>query len=385
MPANKTFTDNISTITTSTAQQPLSQNKTVRYTFTGTYTGVTAPVQVSNDGTNYVNIMAQREDTGAGFTGSVSAANFSVIANVSGWAYYRLNVTAIGSGTLVARADEGNFSLPPGVAPITVGSLTQTITSTSANALAVGANGTTNPALNVDASAGSVATGWNHVGAAAASGAAIAVISSGTNESGTIDAKGTGSLKLNSVGGTGFVQIGGAGSGNNATGLKVTPNAAASGLAIAVVSTGTNENATLDAKGSGTITLNGTATGNVNVGTGLIVIGATAGLGYGTGAGGAVTQATSRTTGVTLNKVTGSITLVSAAGSATPFSFTVTNSTVAATDTVIVSQKSGTDKYTTIAVTAVAAGSFQLTLANASGTTTEQPVFNFCVIKGVAA
>ena len=54
-------------------------------------------------------------------------------------------------------------------------------------------------------------------------------------------------------------------------------------------------------------------------------------------------------------------------------------------DTIIVSQKSGTDIYTTQVVSAVGAGSFRLTLANASGTTTETPVFNFNVIKGIAA
>lgn len=111
---------------------------------------------------------------------------------------------------------------------------------------------------------------------------------------------------------------------------------------------------------------------------------ATGSLGYGTGSGGAVTQITSRTTGVTLNNPTGAITLVSAAGSATYQSFTVTNSTVAATDTIVVNQKSGTDKYI-ILVTAVAAGSFQITFATTGGTTTEQPVFNFAVIKGVTA
>lgn len=108
------------------------------------------------------------------------------------------------------------------------------------------------------------------------------------------------------------------------------------------------------------------------------------GVGYVTGAGGAVTQITSRTTGVTLNKVCGSITLVSAVGSATWASFTVTNSAVAATDTVVVSQKSGTDKYM-IHVTNVAAGSFQVTSATTGGVTTEQPVFNFAVIKAAAA
>lgn len=108
------------------------------------------------------------------------------------------------------------------------------------------------------------------------------------------------------------------------------------------------------------------------------------GLGYGTGSGGAVTQITSRTTGVTLNKTNGAITLVSAAGTTTWQSFTVTNSTVAATDVVAVSQKSGTDIYQFV-VTNVGAGSFQLSFRTVVGTTTEQPVFNFAVIKAVTS
>jgi hypothetical protein len=118
-------------------------------------------------------------------------------------------------------------------------------------------------------------------------------------------------------------------------------------------------------------------------GTSLVVNG-TAGLGYATGAGGAVTQGTSRTTGVTLDKPTGAITLFSAAGTTVAASFTVTNSTVAATDVIILNQKSGTDLYD-LMVTAVAAGSFRVTFRTTGGTTTEQPVFNFAVIKGVAA
>jgi len=114
---------------------------------------------------------------------------------------------------------------------------------------------------------------------------------------------------------------------------------------------------------------------------GVAASGAT-GVGYGAGAGGEVTQNTSRTTGVTLDKVTGVITLVSAAGTASWQSFTVTNSTVAATDTILINQKSGTDLYM-LFVTAVAAGSFRITFATTGGTTTEQPLFNFTVIKGV--
>jgi hypothetical protein len=110
----------------------------------------------------------------------------------------------------------------------------------------------------------------------------------------------------------------------------------------------------------------------------------TAGVGYSAGGGGAVTQITTRTTGVTLNTNSGAITLVSAAGSATPASFTVTNSKVAATDTIVLVQKSGTDLLE-LHVTAVAAGSFRVTFFTTGGTTTEQPVINFAVLKGAAS
>lgn|GEM_PF-1600861 len=124
--------------------------------------------------------------------------------------------------------------------------------------------------------------------------------------------------------------------------------------------------------------------GALQASAGITSTGATSGIGYATGAGGTVTQATSRTTGVTLNNVTGAITLVSAAGSASFQSFTVSNTAVAATDVIKVNQKSGTDKYE-IFVTNIAAGSFQITFATTGGTTTEQPVFQFVVIKGANA
>lgn len=132
---------------------------------------------------------------------------------------------------------------------------------------------------------------------------------------------------------------------------------------------------------SGNATL---SAGNLSVTGSMLSTHATAGVGYTTGAGGTATQTTSRTTGVTVNKACGSITLVSAAGSATYASFTVTNSAIGANDTVRVCQKSGTDKYMTH-VTNVQAGSFEITFATTGGTTTEQPVFNFAVIKGAAS
>lgn len=175
----------------------------------------------------------------------------------------------------------------------------------------------------------------------------------------------------------------------NCTGLPVSTGISglganvATALAVAVGSAGApvTFNGALGTPSSGTAT-NLTSFGTVAA-TGAVTT-AAGPFGYVTGAGGAVTQGTNRTTGVTLDKACGSITLISAAGTATWQSFTVTCDKVAATDTVRVCQKSGTD-LNMIHVTAVGAGSFQISFATTGGTTTEQPVFNFAVIKSVDA
>jgi len=114
----------------------------------------------------------------------------------------------------------------------------------------------------------------------------------------------------------------------------------------------------------------------------------TAGIGYTTGAGGAVTQVTSKATGVTLNKTTGTITMVaSLLAATTSVAFTLTNSLIAATDTVIVNIKSGaTANSYFVSVDAVAAGSCSISLRNyTAGSLSEAVVLSFVVIKGVAA
>lgn len=105
------------------------------------------------------------------------------------------------------------------------------------------------------------------------------------------------------------------------------------------------------------------------------------GLGYGSGSGATTTQTGSRTTSVNINKVCGDIQLFSAAGSASWTSFTVVNTAVQATDNILVSQVSGTDLYQ-IHVTKVAGSEFRITFATTGGTTVEQPVFRFSVIRG---
>ena len=131
--------------------------------------------------------------------------------------------------------------------------------------------------------------------------------------------------------------------------------------------------------------IGGTAAAAIT-GTVIKATGATAAIGYATGAsaGGTVTQLLSRTQGVTLNKITGQITLFLAAGNTGAYTaFTVSNSTVAATDTVDFQCSSSTNTYITF-VTAITAGSFTVNFLSINGTASDSPVFNFNVIKGSA-
>lgn len=122
--------------------------------------------------------------------------------------------------------------------------------------------------------------------------------------------------------------------------------------------------------------------GYVKVGGNLKVANSGSGLGYDAGAGGSTTQTTSRTTGVTINKSCGIINLYTAAGSATATTFTVTNSTVAATDVVVVNVKAATNTYLAF-VTRVADGAFDITFYTTGGTASDTPGINFAVLKAV--
>ena len=129
-------------------------------------------------------------------------------------------------------------------------------------------------------------------------------------------------------------------------------------------------------------------TGAVTVTAGAITsASATAGIGYATGAGGIVTQATNKSTGVTLNTVTGAITMNGAAlAGDTTVSFVLTDSAIAATDAVIVLHESvGTLGAYSFASTA-AAGSVTIGVHNnTAGSLSEAIVLRFVVIKSVNA
>ena len=108
-------------------------------------------------------------------------------------------------------------------------------------------------------------------------------------------------------------------------------------------------------------------------------------LGYASGAQGTVTQATSKSTGVTLNKSAGQITMNGAALAAgTTVLFTLTNSTISANDVMIVNVGAGgTSGAYWPYVASLTAGSAVIGLYNnTAGSLSEAPVINFALIHG---
>ena len=115
---------------------------------------------------------------------------------------------------------------------------------------------------------------------------------------------------------------------------------------------------------------------------------ATAGIGYATGAGGTVTQATSKSTGVTINKVCGNITMNGAALAAgTIVSFTVSNTAVEANDLVVLNHLTGgTLGAYTVNASSMSNGTFQINVRNnTAGSLSEAIVIRFAIIKAAVS
>jgi hypothetical protein len=125
--------------------------------------------------------------------------------------------------------------------------------------------------------------------------------------------------------------------------------------------------------------------------SGAITSTGTGGVGYATGAGGTVTQGSgsAKNTTVVLNKTTGTITLnggICFANAVTANSFTLTNSTIAATDLILVEHQSvGALGGYSFAATP-SSGSAQIYVRNVTQTNlSEAIVLRFAVIKSVNA
>jgi hypothetical protein len=361
-------------------------NVTVSTTVTGgTVTGVTVSSTtltitgspITTTGTITINL-----PSAITLTGNITGGNLltggliTATGNIEGG-----NLRTGGRLNVTGNSNVGNIGATNGVFS---GALSGITTAT----IATGNITTINSGLLQNGNSNITITANSNVSITAAGGATeLVVTSTGANIVGTFDV--TGNANTGNLGTTTAVITNGnittINSGllqNGTSNIAITNNGnisiTAAGGSPELVITSTGANITGYANISGN-----TVVGNLTT-AGSILSSGSSGIGYSTGSGGAVTQLTSRTTGVTLDKINGSITLFTAAGVSTYTSFTVTNSTVAATDVVVVSQRSGTDKYETF-VSNTAAGSFQITFADRSGTTSEAPVFNFVVIKAVAA
>ncbi len=126
-------------------------------------------------------------------------------------------------------------------------------------------------------------------------------------------------------------------------------------------------------------------------GTSLTVSGAIlssgAGIGYTIGAGGTVTQITSKATGVTLNKLSGQITMInSALNAGVIVSFVLTNSFIAAGDVLILNHSAVGTVGAYLLNTQCAAGSATINVRNTSAVNlSEAIVISFVLIKAVTS
>jgi len=109
-------------------------------------------------------------------------------------------------------------------------------------------------------------------------------------------------------------------------------------------------------------------------------------IGYTAAAQGTVTQATSKSTGVTLSKSAGRITMNNAELAAnTAVSFTLTNTVISANDAIIVNVSGGaTAAAYTVYISSMTAGSAVVTLRNlTAGALSEAVIINFAILHGV--
>jgi hypothetical protein len=138
----------------------------------------------------------------------------------------------------------------------------------------------------------------------------------------------------------------------------------------------------------GTIMSNTKATGVAYLDPEFSTMYATEEIGYAASAQGTVTQATSKSTTVTLDKSAGRITMNNASlNTATNATFTLNNALISANDTVILTISGGqaTPGSYNVFANSLATGSVSITLRNISGgTLSEAVVINFCIIHGAA-
>lgn len=181
--ASPTFTGTVGGITAGMVGAPSGSG-----TSSGSNTGDQTTIS-GNAGTATA-LQTGRTINGVTFDGTAAITVTAAASTLTG--------TTLASGVTISSLT--SFGNSPTLVTPAIGVATGTgliLTGTSANILAVGANGSTNPVLQVDASTSSQATGVSIKGAAAGGGINIQALSSGSNEGIQLRSKGNGSVTLN--------------------------------------------------------------------------------------------------------------------------------------------------------------------------------------------
>lgn len=353
-------------------------------------------------------------------TGTLALNTNAISVESTGGAVIRLKppnasdtvITLPGTASTMARTDAGQtFN---GVQ--TFGNSIQVV-SNSANALAVGLNGTTNPGFNVDTSTALSATGINIKSAAAGGAVAISVLSSNANEGLQIDAKGTSGITIGQINNASAINLGGSsptiniGQTGSAT-LNVGKSNLASGT---IVIAGSSSGATTiipTAVASGTLTLpaatdtlvgkatsdtftNKTHTNPIlsqTAPTALATLGFNAGgtLNWGDGSANHIAMSIDQSQTVTNKSISGSgntLSNIALSSHATQAAFTIvannsgsaaaptavdisaltTKASPAGTDYLLLSDQAASGAFKKVTVTSVAAGSTVASIAGNTG------------------
>ena len=173
----------------------------------------------------------------------------------------------------------------------------------------------------------------------------------------------------------------------NAGVVSVINNTAGAWAFRKVRSDGSNGMGIYDATGFGVPAFYAGASERMRIdASGNVLVTNVAGLGYGTGSGGTVTQATSKSTAVTLNKPTGQITMNNAAlASSANVSFSLNNTLIAVTDILICTITTAAN-YSYQIQSYCGAGQAQILLRNIDSVSrSEALVINFAIIKGATS
>ena len=192
---------------------------------TGAVTGGTVAIAAIDSGSN-TNLSINAKGAGTIAIGNVSTGAVTVTPALNVPTSLSVNGATIGGNSLAVNGAALFNGVTTHAANLLVNAQA-VVTSNSALALTVGANGSTNPTLQVDASAASVATGLRVKSQAAGAAVNLAAISSAANESMTIDAKGTGGVNIGSIS-SGGVALAGGGGGVVVTGALTTIGAGGS-------------------------------------------------------------------------------------------------------------------------------------------------------------